>query len=86
MFQCKGQPMLFSHRIQVMPIHRDTTTFGGRLHDCMDDLGLPERGRQAYISQRFKVSQPTAKAYLDNKIMPGRPPAKAITTAMQKEA
>ena len=64
--------MVFGHRIQVMPIHRDTTTFGGRLHACMDDLGLPERGRQAYISQRFKVSQPTAKGYLDNKIMPGR--------------
>lgn len=65
--------MLISDKIQGMPIHRDTTTFGGRLHDCMDDLGLPERGRQAYISQRFGVAQPTAKDYLDNKIMPGRP-------------
>jgi SOS-response transcriptional repressor LexA len=38
----------------------------------MDDLGLPARGRQAYLKGRYGVSQPTAKDWLEDKFMPSR--------------
>jgi len=64
--------MLVPNRILAMPIRREKTTLSGRLNECMDDLGLPTRGRQAYLKNRYGVSQPTAKDWLDDKFMPGR--------------
>lgn len=39
--------------------------FVSRLNELFDDKGLPKRGRQAFLSKRFKVAQPSAKKWLD---------------------
>lgn len=70
-----------ANRILAMPIRQLKTTFPERLNMCMDKLGLPPRGRQAYLKNRFGVSQPTAKDWLDGKFMP----ANDKLLRMQKE-
>lgn len=72
MFDSKGHPIYSGHKILAMPIRQPKTTFPERLNMCMDRLGLPARGRQAYLKNRFGVSQPTAKDWLDGKFMPAR--------------
>lgn len=45
-------------------------SFAVRLKEALDDLGIPERGRQMLLSREFKVSQPSAKRWLDGQNYP----------------
>lgn len=40
-------------------------SFVSRLNELFDDKKLPNRGRQAFLSKQFRVSQPSAKKWLD---------------------
>ncbi|AHX12915.1 Cro/Cl family transcriptional regulator [Dyella jiangningensis] len=64
--------MNLPNTIKAMPIRHDKLTFAQRLNECMDDLGMKPRGRQAWLKDRFGVSQPTAKGWLDDDFMPDR--------------
>lgn len=44
--------------------------FAIRFKEAMDDMGIPARGRQMLISRLFKVSQPSAKRWLDGENFP----------------
>ena len=36
-----------------------------RLNEILDDKGIPQWGRQRFMSNQFKVSQPSAKKWMD---------------------
>lgn len=42
-----------------------TNGFNLRLKEALDDMHVPDRGRQMLLSRRYNVSQPTAKRWLD---------------------
>lgn len=45
-------------------------SFSQRLKEALDDMGIPERGRQMLLAREFQISQPSAKRWLDGENFP----------------